>query len=453
MHIEWHILSTLCSIALLIMAPLARTPPVRAASGPRAPSAADVLRGPISSSSPFHQPLDYPTEEEGGRLSLSPVGSQDLDSSELVPAPSDLLSRLGMSSFAQLGQAVAIAYGQQPEASPSVPDQSAPPASSGPGSAAATGAAAAQASARLWASGAAAAPLPDLSNGNVEQRAPGITAAAKDFLLGSSSALPHEAVAANALPGGHPFGSGFASLPSVSMAALPTFAGVAMAARGEFGMPRSTTPFLVEQFVMGSSSISAQLPVTTVYDRSIGAPVSRVSEIKFASDAKLLQLFPSFPDFEAAHQMLLASAVRLGYILPSELNPSYTTFMRQLQKALEVLNPLSGGWLAFLKFDRQCRISQFNMGVPWDQAVDMFSFTKVLVQLLPPASGPALKSPRPSPKASGASRPPRGACFSFWTTGACPKGAACPFMAGHHCTRCESTEHGTGQCAAGQGAS
>ena len=87
-----------------------------------------------------------------------------------------------------------------------------------------------------------------------------------------------------------------------------------MAARGEFGMPCSTTPFLVEQFVMGSSSTSAQLPVTTVYDRSIGAPISRVSEIKFASDAKLLQLFPSFPDFEAAHQMLLASAVRLEWV-------------------------------------------------------------------------------------------------------------------------------------------
>jgi hypothetical protein len=30
------------------------------------------------------------------------------------------------------------------------------------------------------------------------------------------------------------------------------------------------------------------------------------------------------------------------------------------QQVLELFNPLPGGWLAFLKFDRQCRVAQFH---------------------------------------------------------------------------------------------
>jgi hypothetical protein len=85
----------------------------------------------------------------------------------------------------------------------------------------------------------------------------------------------------------------------------------------------------------------------------------------------------------------------------------------------------------------------------------MFEFVKVLVLLLQPGKPttrsvatlrPAGASTSPAPK------PPKGQCFSFWSTGVCAKGAACPFASAHHCSKCESTEHGAGQCGAGQAA-
>ena len=422
----------------------------------------EAVRGPPP-------PLSRAAEEEAGDLSLSPVGSLDRqESSELLPAPgvTAMLSELGLSSFAELGQAVALAFHRgepfRPVSGPALPTSGPPVASAPPvppaapaGLSSAAGrsssAAAIQMSARQWASGPSVS-APDFTNASVEQQCPGVTAAARSFLAGSSSALPQEAVAASILPGGHVQLSApsFSVPATVSMAALPTFAGVAMSARGEFGMQRSSTPFLVEQFVMGASSISSQLPVNAVFDRGVGVPVSRVTEVKFASDQKLLQFFPSFPNYEAAHHMLLASAVRLGYIFPSELSPSYTIFMRLLQKVLQVLEPLPGGWLAFLKFERECRIVQFSLGLPWDQAVDTFAFTKVLVQLFSPSVNPKL--PKISQKTGGVAKPPRGACFAFWSSGSCPKGVNCPFSFEHHCIKCESADHGTGQCGSGQGA-
>ena len=359
----------------------------------------EAVRGPPP-------PLSRAAEEEAGDLSLSPVGSLDRqESSELLPAPgvTAMLSELGLSSFAELGQAVALAFHRgepfRPVSGPALPTSGPPVASAPPVPPAApaglsssaaglsSSAAAIQMSARQWASGPSVS-APDFTNASVEQQCPGVTAAARSFLAGSSSALPQEAVAASILPGGH-----------VQLSA-PSFS----------------------------------VPAT----------------VKFASDQKLLQFFPSFPNYEAAHHMLLASAVRLGYIFPSELSPSYTIFMRLLQKVLQVLEPLPGGWLAFLKFERECRIVQFSLGLPWDQAVDTFAFTKVLVQLFSPSVNPKL--PKISQKTGGVAKPPRGACFAFWSSGSCPKGVNCPFSFEHHCIKCESADHGTGQCGSGQGA-
>ena len=312
-----------------------------------------------------------------------------------------------------------------------------------PWSAPSSGPAAAQAAARRIASGVVAgeSTLASVNNANMERVVPGSTAAAKEFLAGVSS-VPEAAVAATSLPGG--LGTPLDLTCATALPELPTFASVSVRSRGSFGMDRSATPFLVEHFVIGSSSSSSSLPVSTVFDRSSGVAVSRVSEVKFATDAKLKELFPSFIVFERAHSFMLSTAVRLTYILPSELD-GYASFMAQLQRVLDVFNPLPGGWLAFLRFDRLCRMYQFNTGVSWDQAVDMFEFNKALIQLLLPASKPT----RPEKfQASPSSKPV--CCFRFNKHGACHLGAACPYAAGHVCSKCGAADHGAGQCAAGQ---
>ena len=166
-----------------------------------------------------------------------------------------MLSELGLSSFAELGQAVALAFHRgepfRPVSGPALPTSGPPVASAPPVPPAApaglsssaaglsSSAAAIQMSARQWASGPSVSAPADFTNASVEQQCPGVTTAARSFLAGSSSALPQEAVAASILPGGH-----------VQLSA-PSFS----------------------------------VPAT----------------VKFASDQKLLQFFPSFPNYEAAH--------------------------------------------------------------------------------------------------------------------------------------------------------
>jgi hypothetical protein len=129
--------------------------------------------------------------------------------------------------------------------------------------------------------------------------------------------------------------------------------------------------------------------------------------------------------------------------------------MGKLHKAHECLISVKGisdGLLRFVKFDRFCRIQQYNFGWSWGEAFDAVAFTKVLVEAELASAKQSFKSASVPYAANAASaqsaRVPRrvGHCFHFWDKGRCDLEGSCLYASSHKCFKCNSVEHGTGQC-------
>lgn len=326
--------------------------------------------------------------------------------------------------------------------------------------------------------------LASVSNQNIERLAPGVSAAARGFLQGSSAAVASGAVASASLPGdsGGFQQAGFGEVEGVNQLglgracygvagrgivvqqqlSLPNFSTVAAEAHvGEFGMLRGTQAFYPENFVVGSGSTSVS--VHTFVDNFSGEQVTRPSDTRHASDSRLMMLFSSFPAFDVAHTYMLSAAVKQGFIRSEELE-GYKVYMRKLLKAHNMLvsiKGLSDGLLRFIKFDRLCRTNQFNFGYSWSVAFEELEFFRVYLEAelvvfkqllsvaakLPPkvsASGGGGQGS--SARGGSASRVQKmGHCFGFWDHGHCNL-ADCHYASSHKCMKCGSVEHGTSQC-------
>jgi hypothetical protein len=254
-----------------------------------------------------------------------------------------------------------------------------------------------------------------------------------------------------------------------------------------YGSARSpTTILLVESFAQAANSGEMRLEMLWAVNGGVVFTPKAPAASRQISDAELLRRFPGWLQYEAAHSAYLRSALERGYILESELG-MYAQFMRVLLQLVQFFGV--GGWLAFLRLERELRFYQYESGCPWDAHFGMLN--PLLISLaaatasksvtaavaVPPSAVPLMgvlgvgSAAGQGSGAAGSSagvgqggaggqkvsssklrqsmlsslkRP--GICFKWFNSGQCGAGAECPYAAEHVCTLCRSSEHGTKSC-------
>ena len=239
---------------------------------------------------------------------------------------------------------------------------------------------------------------------------------------------------------------------------------------GQDGRAQGRSPLLVEHFVDRAAS---DTKLEFVMDPS-SQQVRSSFTVRFMSPGDLVAAMPTFahlqPDAVACGQAMVASQ----YLLSDEFW-QYHIYVARVKEAFGLLSRMGGPEVQpmlmreFLVLERDLRLRQFKLGVPWDEAFDDLMFTSVVCRLHirlhgsqppggvlpPPQGGGGAKQAKGAAKqakgaAGGAPKAGGGApgahCWAFDRDSVCKHGDACKYAAHHSCILCQAVSHGVYHC-------